>query len=221
MQVPGGFGYETGGYMQVNTNAPKFNGAIAFYAGPSSGQAGGMNWTANVMSSALFASGTIELVQVVTPNASYVNYTGVGVPGRTYNDPENGMFGLDTSYPYAWAATGSYQPPYNPVAYMTNDNPAIGLSSSFASVAMKHQFTDYIMFQPPGSSEWVPLGTASWGTNGSATVPTTDNWGDYVKQNGSDAAGTVIPTAQTPFTQGNTFPSWARVNVFPNTGTWN
>ncbi len=218
VQVPSWFGYETGGYMQVNTTAPNTNGAITLHAGPNAGQSGGgMNWTANVASSTLFASGTLELVQVVTPNMSYVTYTGVGVPGITHNDPENGKFGLDTRYPYDWVTTGGGGPSlYVTPPYTTNDSPYISLVSSIASVTMQHQFTDYLMFQPPGSSQWVPLGTNGWSTNGNAIVPTTDNWTDYVKQNGSDSAGSISPTANTPFTPGNTFPSWARINAFPS-----
>jgi hypothetical protein len=215
VQVPGWFGYGIGGYMQVNTRAPLQNGNVALYAGPSAGQNGGINWTANVMGSSLFTSGTLELVQVVTPNQSYVFNTRVGVPGATQNDPENGMFGLDTHYPYGWLTTGSYDPPYLPTLYTAYDAPSLGLGNA-TSATMQHQFTDYLMFKPPGYSQWVPLGTLAWSTNGSATIPATGNWADYALQNGSDSAGTVNPSTQTNFTVGNSFPSWTRVNVFPS-----
>jgi hypothetical protein len=217
VQVPGWYATGTGGRMQVNTGGEGQNGAISLYAGPSGGQAYGMNWLANVMSSTLFTSGTLQLVQTVIPSMSYVTYTGVGVPGVTHPDPENGKFGLDTRAFVGWATQGSYQPPSTPVAYASHDDPSIGLSSGVASAMMQHQFTDTLMFQPPGSdTQLVPLGTFGWSTNGGATVPTTDNWADYAMQNGSDAAGTVSPAASTSFTAGNTFPSWTRINVFPN-----
>ena len=176
-----------------------------------------MNWSANVYSSALFTSGTLELVQTVVPSLSYVTYTGVGVPGVTHSDPENGMLGLDTTYPYTWATYGSYAPPATPTLYTTNDSPTITLNSNIASAKMQHQFVDYIMFLPPGTDhQWVPLGTAQWSTDGNATVPATDNWADYFGTHGTDAAGTVTPNMSTPFTPSNMFPSWNRINAFPN-----
>ena len=123
---------------------------------------------------------------------------------------------VSSANPYNWDTTGSYAPPYNPTSYIADDNPYIALSTSIVSATMKHQFTDYLMFQPPGSSQWVPLGTATWSTNGSAAIPGTGNWADYAKQNGSGSAGTVSPTSQTNFTAVNTFPAWTRIDVFPS-----
>ncbi len=221
VQVPAWTASEIGGYVQVNSHCPNYTGN-AFYAGPTateraSGQVGGMNWSANVMSSALFASGTLTLVQLVTPQLSYVTNTGVSVPGVTHNDPENGLYGLDTRYPYTWETQGSYQPPYTPVPYTTSDSPFIGTLNSITSTGMTHLFVDYLLFLPPGSdSKLVPLATNSWSTNGNATIPSTNNWSDYATQHGSDSAGTVSPATSTPFTAGNAFPSWTRINVFPS-----
>ena len=215
VQLPGWNATGTGGYMRVNTGAPGQNGAYALYAGPNAGQAGGINWSANVMSSALFTSGTLELVQTVIPNASYVFNTGVGVPGSTHYDPENGKNGLDSLYPYGWASYGSYAPPANPVPYTAYDIPSLGLSNA-TSATMQHQFTDTLMYMPPGGdSQWVPLGTFGWSTNGSASIPNSGNWATYPTQNGTDSAGTVNLTAGIKFAPSNTFPSWARINVFP------
>jgi hypothetical protein len=136
-------------------------------------------------------------------------------PSHQYNDPEDGLYGLDTGYPYPG-------PPYSEgTTYQTNDSPDIGLTSAIGSVTMQHSFTDYLMYEPPGSSEWVPLATFTWSTNGNADVPFTDNWADYLGFNGSPAAGTVTPAGQVDFTAGNTFPSWNRTNVFPNLSLWN
>ncbi len=209
VQVPAWSASGAGGYMEVNTGAPGQSG-YALYAGPLSGQQGGINFTATSNTPPLFGKGSLELVQLVTPNMSYVVYTGTGAPGPTHSDPENGINGLDTHYP----KTG---PSYSEgsLPYITYDDPSMSLSSSIASAQMQHQFTDYLMYQPPGSSQWVPLGIFNWSTNGSATVPFTDNWADYAVLNGSLAAGTVSPANQT-FTAGNTFPSWTRIDVFPS-----
>jgi len=215
VQLPAWTATGTGGYMQVNTANPDVTGTIALYAGPSAGQQSGMNWSANVFSSALFTSGTLVLVQTATPSRSYITYTGVGVPGVTHTDPENGKLGLDTRYPYHWNTYGSYSPPALPVPYTTYDDPWQVLNG-IASIVLQDQFSDYLMFMPPGSdSQLVPLATFAWGTNGSATIPTTGNWADYVKQNGSDKAGTVSPASQ-PFTASNGFPSWAQIDVYPS-----
>lgn len=220
VQRPSWYANETGGYMQVNTNAANRNGAICLYAGHASGQSGGgMNWTANVEPSALFTSGTLELVQLVIPNVTYVTNTGAGVPGITHSDPENDQFGLDTRYPYPWNRQGSYQPPYVPVDYATDDSPFLELNNGVASATLQDQFVDYLMFLPPdggAGSSWVPLSTASWNTNGNATIPGTNNWADFTLWYGYDTAGTVNPTGTTPFNTTNGFPSWTRINVFPS-----
>ena len=208
VQVPGWKAYGIGGYMEVDTGAPGQSG-YALFAGPSPtpGQFGGINLTASSMTPPLFGKGSLELVQIVTPELSYVVYS----TGTTRDDPENGMNGLDTQYPKQGPSysEGTYP-------YFTDDLPSIGLSSSIASATMQHSFTDYLMYQPPGSAQWVPLATFTWSTNGYAEVPFTDNWADYLGFNGSNAAGTVSPSSETNFTSGNSFPSWTRINVFPS-----
>ncbi len=91
------------------------------------------------------------------------------MPGATRSDPENGMFGLDTRSPYGWVTTGGSSSVMGP-QYTAYDAPSLGLNIA-TSATMQHQFTDYLMFAPPGSSQLVPLGTATWSTNGSATIP--------------------------------------------------
>lgn len=211
VQVPNWYAHATKGYMRVNTGAQGQGGNFALYAGPNAGQQGGINWTSNESCPSPFANGSLQLIQVVTPNQSYVDNTGVGVLGATRSDPENGMFGLDTRSPYGWVTPGGLSFVMGP-QYTAYDAPSLGLSIA-TSATMQHQFTDYLMFAPPGSSQSVPLGMATWSTNGSANVPGTGNWADYAAQNSADSAGTV--TAQTNFTAGNTFPKWTRVNVFP------
>jgi hypothetical protein len=200
----------TGGYMQVNANCANQGSAICLYAGPASGQLGGMNWEATVNTPVLFGlftAGQLELVQIVTPNLSY--YTAAG-PSLPHNDPENGHTGLDTHYPYA-----SYSEGTSP--FMTNDNPSLPLGTCY-SASMQHQFNDYLLYQPPGTDvQWVPLGTFSWSTNGSAIIPSTGNWADYASENGTDAAGTVTPNGPSvPFTSTSTFPNWTLIDVFPS-----
>jgi len=214
VQVPTWQASGTGGYMQVNAGAANQNGALCLYAGPPPGQSGGgMNWTARSFTPqtpVAFGTGTLELVQFWTPNMSYVNNTGVGVPGVTHPDPDNGQTGLDTSYPYPGSAytEGSIMSP----PYTSNDSPTFPLDSSIASVMMQHQFNDFLLYQPPGSDvRWVPLATFTWSTNGSATMPGT-GWASYAATYGSDSAGTVTPSATMPFTAWNKHPSWTRIN---------
>ncbi len=221
VQAPKWTATETGGYMQVNTGAPLQNGSVSLYAGPTAGQAGGINFVATSTTPSLFGKGSLELVQLVTPSLSYTEYTGSMVPGLQHNDPENGKNGLDTHYPKGGPLYSEGSMPYQ-----TNDSPSINVQFYNAgSAVMQHQFTDYLMYQPPGNADngvqWVPQGTATWGTNGNATRPATGGWAGYAAQYGSDAAGTVTagtaaPNVTVNFTAGNTFPAWTRINTFPN-----
>jgi len=70
------------------------------------------------------------------------------------------------------------------------------------------------MYLPPGSDvQWVPLAAFAWSTNGSATIPVSGKWSDYVLENFSDSAGTVTPSAMTPFKPWNTHPSWTQIDA--------
>lgn len=193
--------------MQVNTSAPNQKGAICFYAGPTAGQKGGMNFTATSTTPPLFGPGTVELVQIITPIEDYMTNA---VPSVKVPDPEDSKIGLDTHYPKTGPVYVEGGQPYQ-----TNDSPAFGLANDVKSIVMQHSVTDYLMYEPPGSTQFVPLATFSWSTNGSATIPPSNNWADYATTHGSDSAGTVTPSSQTNFQVGNTFPSWTRVNVFP------
>ena len=210
VQAPQWTASGTGGYMKVNS-CPNAGGAICLFAGPSGGQAAGMNWTASCQTPqtpVAFGTGTVELVQTVTPSLSYV------AGGTTHNDPENGKPGLDTAYPYQGPCYTEGGPNYS-----TNDSPYSSLSNSMTSTTMQHQFTIYLMYLPPGNGngppQWVPRGTFTWSTNGNATIPNTSNWADYAAQHGSDSAGTITPNTKMDFTPWNTFPSWTRDNSFP------
>jgi len=173
VQVPGWTASGAGGYMQVNTRAPGQGGVAALWAGPSPGQTGGMNWTATCttpQTPVAFGTGTLQLVQLVTPNLSYI---AASIPGVVHNDPENGQNGLDTVYPYPAPAytEGTIMAPFK-----TNDSPSIALPNSTRLVSMTHQFTDYLMYLPPSGGndiQWVPRGTFTWSTNGNATIPST------------------------------------------------
>ena len=212
--VPAWTATGTGGYMQVNAHVSlpgQQNGQVYFYAGPNNGQAGGMNWDATVTTppQPAFGAGKLELVQIATPNVSYITNT---TPSQTHTDPENGLIGLDTQCPYygiVYSEGTSH--------FTINDSPLLGVQSTTASATLNDQFYDYLMYQPPGADvQWVPLATFNWNTAGSAVIPTTGNWADYATQhNGSDVAGTVTPSTPTPFTATSTFPAWTRTDVFP------
>ncbi len=209
VQVPVWDAGGAGGRMQVNAKCPGQNG-ISLWAGP--GVSAGMSWTAESYppQSSPFGMGALALVQLITPSASYVNTTGVGVPGATHTIPLKGQ-GLDGAgfYPWLGVQTG-FAGGFS--TYRTNDNPSMPLTSYMASATMQHQFIDYLMYQPPDNGNgirWVPLSTFTWSTNGSATNP--GNWANYTAPDGSDTAGTVNPSVTTLFIPGNAFPSWTQV----------
>ena len=196
--VPGWRATGTGTYMQVNTKAPR---------DPEYELWGSMGWNATVSTPTkpAFGQGTLELVQIATPNDGYTTYT---QPVQNRNDPLNGITGLDTQCPYSDAVES--------VPYVDSDSPGLPLTSSGSTVAgsayFQAEFTDYLMYQPPGSDvKWVPIAAFAWYTNGSASVPASGNWADYVQQNFSDSAGMVSPSTATPFKPWNTHPSWTRV----------
>ena len=206
VQVPKYTFTATGGRMQINTAAPNENNVLCLYAGGMAGGSSGVSWdaTCTTPTTPAFGKGSVELIQIATPNLSYTAYTGSMVPGAQHNDPENGKTGLDGQCPYPSSSYTEGGPDFT-----SNDSPAAPLSNSMGSITMKHQFVDYLMYLAPGSTQAVPLATLTWGTNGSASIPSTGNWGNYAVQNGSDSAGTVTTTDSTA---GNTFPSWTLIN---------
>ena len=133
-------------------------------------------------------------------------------------------------YPYP-GVPYSYSPGL--AGYKAEDNPALPITTTndshlpdiltVSSAEMKHQFNDYLLYQPPAASsatisndiQWVPLATFQWSTNGEADIPSTGDWADYKTEHGSDAAGMVSPSTQLNFTPWHKHPSWDRINVFP------
>jgi len=92
---------------------------------------------------------------------------------------------------------------------------------------MADSFTDYLLYQPPGTDvRWVPLANFTWSTNGSATIPSSGLWGDYIVQGTpSDKAGTVgagtvsqftNPPVKVNFKSYHTHPKWTLINTFHN-----
>ena len=195
-----------GGYMEVNTNFPPMQGNYSLWAGPipASGQYGGINWGLEVDTPSPFASGTTQLVQIVTPHMSYVTSN----PTTTHNFLDNNMAGLDTECPYAGLQGSGVK-----ATLIPNDSPSISLIYSGVqaySASMTHNFTDHLMYLPPGTgSMWVELAKSTWSTNGNATIPNTGFWSDYATLHGSNSAGEVNAN---PFVKYNTFPTWTRVN---------
>ena len=163
-----------------------------------------MNWQASCEPPSpcpvTFEKGTIYLVQIITPSEGYNTST------QQYINSDSGQTGLDTTWPYGWEV--SEDDPYQPY-YLTNDNPGIDLTSLSAIYGSEmSSFKDYIMFQPYGTSEYVPLGYFKWSINGTATIPSTNTWGDF-----KNPAGPIDPTdSAVEFTPSNIYPSWTQNN---------
>lgn len=203
--------------MQVNMADPLDPTHYRLWAGPSAAMRAnnpplpvGMFWQAKVTTPATpaFGTGTLELVQIVMPNLGYTTQT---IPVQTHNDPLNGVRDLDTTYPYGNAVLETANP------LQETDLPGLpltGAAAGFASATFKSAFTVYLMYEPPNSTQFVPLASFVWNTDGSATIPTTNNWADYPAQhNGSDLAGAISPSGTTDFIGGNAFPYWANVDI--------
>ncbi len=202
VMVPGWTCTGTGGTMQVNASAPN-DSNIALYAGPTSGSGGngGMIWRATVTSPnpVLFKDGSLAIAQIITPDGSFTALNAFQVP-TTYPGSQNGQTGLD-AFPYPWS------PGPQPPQYAGGDAPGFDLTSDMLSAHSADQFNDYLMYQPPGSAQWVPLATFDWSTSGNATQPNPGGWAAF----GSGSAGPVKPSGSpVPFTKGNSFPMWTQ-----------
>lgn len=172
-----------------------------------SGLNAGMSWPATLAppqgAPVSLGKGNIELVQLITPSGEYINSS-----NQEYQDGNQGLVGLDPppggSWPYGWQ---TYEDDPDVPDYFTSDSPAGPLSGVQAVYGNKlDSFVDYIMYQPPNSPEYVPLGYFKWNVNGTATIPSTNNWADF-----KNPAGIVEPSGSyVSFTPSNTYPSWIR-----------
>ena len=249
VQVPSFNAVGVGGYMQVNKAKPDDTTHNNLWAGPTAYELldtggslpGGMNWQATLTTptTPAFGTGSLEMVQLVSPNNSY---TTVAAPVVTVNDPANKYpMSLDGTYPYgniALEVAGSSNP-----IYRDNDSPGLQLDGTnvLATAKKDGAYTDYLMYMPPvasgSTSTWVLLSTFNWTANGSAAmpgnkdgsplVPGNDNWSFYTSPTGaSDSAGAVTPPGSNPpqdslptpiafmpVTTPNTFPQWTHVNA--------
>lgn len=200
VMVPGWTCTGTGGTMLVNTSAPN-DSNIELWAGPlsASGGNGGMIWNATVTSpnSTLFGDGSLAIAQIITPDESFIALNSSNVL-TTYSGSQNGQTGLD-AFPYGWTRGAPM--------YFAGDAPGFDLTSDMLSAHSADQFVDYLMYQPPGSGQWVPLATFNWSTNGNATQPKPGGWAAF----GSGSAGSVTPSG-TPvkFSKSNSFPMWTQ-----------
>ena len=205
VQVPTLTASGTGSYMQVNKKAPKDLEYELW---------GSMDWNATFQTptSPAFGQGTIELVQIATPYQSDTTNT---TPPKFEQGPHYGVPFMDFGCPYnnhlCTEAAQPYADSDNPGQQLTVGGQIYAISASDSSV-----YTDFIMYLPPGTdTQWVPLASFNWNTNGKATLPSSGQWSDYVTQHGSDAAETIDSTAKTitpstttPFSPGNSFPHW-------------
>lgn len=198
--------FGTGGTMQVSTTFPGGNGSNYWlWAGPLPGASvrGGMIWNATVSAPAgtTFGDGSIAIAQIITPDESYT-VLDASQAVITHFEPNNGQTGLD-AFPYRWSLTTP--------TYVGADAPDFSLDDHMLSAHLASQFVDYLMYQPPGSSQWVPLATFNWSTNGNATRPNSGGWAAF----GSGSAGSVTPSgSDVPFTPSNSFPSWTQNDPF-------
>ena len=219
-----------GGYVQINIDCPDEGGkgVMAFWAGPyppvgqNDAHNGGMDWLATCTTPQLpvaFGTGTLELVQLATPNRSYT--TNANPP--VLHPSKETTKGLDSYYPYHSSSPTAYVE--GGPAYAAFDDPRIPLDNINAgSVSMAESFDDYLLYLPPGTDvRWVPLANFTWTTNGSATIPKPSNdWSNYnVSGPLRDKAGTVSPSTAppknptaAPFTPWNTHPKWTLINLF-------
>ena len=204
--LPTSVGKALGGQMTVDLNEPGSNGTdFWLYASPAPTQPGGMTWEATLAPPqncpVKFDKGNIYLVQVITPNDGYIDNA-----NQQWEDIFQGQLGLDTKWSYGGGWAVYEDDPYEPY-YVSFDSPGMDLTRLQAIYGNQlSSFEDYIMYQPPNSQEYVPLRNFKWSINGTATIPSTNNWGDF-----KNPAGYVEPSGSVAqFTQSNSYPSWTQ-----------
>jgi hypothetical protein len=208
-----------GGEVKVDTSDPVGNGTDYWlYAGPTPAElkpnfvtvdgvpiGRGMTWNAAVAAPSApvaFGNGSLEVVQIIEElNEDYV--TKIFGISNTHNDPLDNQEGLDTSWPYGWVQTTP--------DYLSGDSPDLCVSnpSSITSADMDITFEDYLMYAAPGSVQYVPLGYYVWTADGSATIPSTNNWANF-----ANPAGTVTDSNEYKnYLPGNSFPMWTQIDT--------
>lgn len=188
----------------------------------------GMVWYAYVQpplnTKNLFGTGSLQLVQLVW--FRYFTKSELDIYGQInhYKDTLNGYQGLDTTWPYNkdWFNSSKDHTSY----YDASDSPGAAISDSTDSrdgttvpittrIEVKSSFLDYIMYQPPNSTMYVPVGSFWWGCDGDAAIPSTNYWADFI-----NPAGVIWPGRnEIPFTQCNDFPKWSQ-NCGTGYGIW-
>jgi len=172
------FGNDTGGvFIDPTTTA----GVWALHATARQNiSTRGSNWQGRVLTPALFSGngyGLWHFLQIITPGRSK---TLVG--GASNNCTENGNRGLDTVYPYD-PVGGTYGPIGGWICDDTpqdsGDSPRTGLDDSIANANIDESFETYMMYHPPGNSEWVPLHKFQWRWYANDNIPGV-SWTNWV-----------------------------------------
>ena len=120
---------------------------------PANAVKNGVVWSAVVNAP---GGGNWKFVQLIKPSKILKG------PTSSYQTLTQGSLGLDTSDPYGttYPATGSLEG-------CDGDSPGIYTRSAsqlgFTSYSINFEAVDYIMFEPAGVSQWVPLQVAQWG----------------------------------------------------------
>ena len=137
----------------------------------------GISWTGQAFPQDLFqlnGTGIWAFVQLIRPGRSYVS----DIDG-THSNPNNGLLGLDTSYPYApdggvFAADNSNSGIADDNSiYSSGDSPGSGLNDHITSISINEGFKTYMVYRPDylHGNQWVPLHRILWNWNSSATRP--------------------------------------------------
>jgi len=114
-----------------------------------------------------FSNGNIQWVQLHTSSRSSITNTN-SVSGVVPHYKETVGTVLDRRYPYPSDTTNT-----------ASDSPGVTLAFSTEIGASKNQASKmWLMFQPAGSTNWVPLTIVAWNCTGSATGfgPRATNW---------------------------------------------
>jgi len=164
----------------------------------------GMTWdaTLNAPSSPVsFGTGILVMAQIITGIDS--GYTTDTTPALSFPSSDNGQTGLDTLWPYPWT-TVTLITPYK--KYESGDSPGTNVDVK-RSAHDNISFTDYLMYIPPGSLQYVTVAKYVWSANMGASLPSTGNWINF-----TGTAGTVTDAQRSGnFLPSNEFPAWTHI----------
>ena len=167
LDVPTYTEMDTANPTRIDSSYPAVSGP-ALWAGGNAAQQNGSQWSDSVTITPNLYTGNGDWthLQIITVS---------GTHGST-PVPNNGMTGLDGSFPYNVNGDEYVD---NGIAHPEGDSPGINLLDTYNNYTLNYSYSLYVMYVPPGNNSiWVPLTKLTWTWSPNVTQPPTgwENW---------------------------------------------